>query len=417
MKIAITADLHLDPKYTIKEMIAEEEARSTYPDDFPDTDFEHGEPANNLRRWLVLEEILENCKKSRTEHLIIAGDLLDKRSLCIGLDDLFGRYKEITVHIIPGNHDDFLSKKYFSSSLSNVIIYEQLAVTAIAGKLFVFIPYRENASAAQELLKIKPQIPVDKEWVLISHSELAAEEYSLSSEERKIYFPLTKRDLAALNPNLVVLGHIHQPPKQPIYGKVFYPGSPCACNRNETGIRSYITIDLDVPLGKENIEYNELNRGLVYYTQDIFVFPLQDEGKFVENQLEIILWGIIYDLVQSAKGTVFSEQIEALMRRRVYLTLNVKGVSFEGKDCLGKLVNKYIGDKVLHPVLDTREVDVSEDAQIPLITQELYNNIMETFCSSERFHGYKEKPRYLLGEKDSDKILLKVEIMGSDPES
>jgi len=33
---------------------------------------------------------------------------------------------------------------------------------------------------------------------------------------------------------------------------------------------------------------------------------------------------------------------------------------------------------------------------------------METFCSSERFHGYKEKPRYLLGEKDSDKILLKA---------
>jgi len=74
MKIALTADVHLNSKNKVR--------------------------INNL------EQIIKRLVQQKILHLIIAGDLLDNDiNSYIDMDNLAGKYKELNISIIPGNRN------------------------------------------------------------------------------------------------------------------------------------------------------------------------------------------------------------------------------------------------------------------------------------------------------------------------
>ena len=88
MKVAITSDLHLRTK------------------------------KENPERYNALDNILTQCVDLGIHELFIAGDLFDKdlssysdfEKVCKNPD-----YKDVKIRVIPGNHDNTLSNKKFST--------------------------------------------------------------------------------------------------------------------------------------------------------------------------------------------------------------------------------------------------------------------------------------------------------------
>jgi len=418
MKVAITSDLHLNPEFSFQ--------RFKYPDTDPqlysEIDNRYGEFRNNFLRWLVLEEILENCRKENIPHLIIAGDLFDKKTGLTEIDPLFKKYKDISIHIIPGNHDYFLSKKYFSTNLENVFIYEEPEIKDIGGILFAFVPYKKGSSFLEEISKIKNLTNTKQNLILISHSDIMAECYDKRDEER-IYFPITKKDLNLLRPDLVILGHIHQPPEEPIYGNIFYPGSPCACDSNETGVRTYLILDLSLPVIPENVIRKKLKRGILFYQNDFIMVPLKDETKFIEDKIKMILYSIAIDIDPldleernrrfieedfNKEYEKFWDEVEEPLRRRVCLSLNVKGLTYEGKQFVEKKIDECLDKKVLDKYIVTDNLMVCDSQDISFIAKEINEEIEKTFYSVEKFKEYKDKPIYKITPKDHTELLFKT---------
>jgi len=417
MKVAISSDLHLNPEFSFQ--------RFNYPKKlelYSELDNRYGEFHNNFLRWLVLEEILENCRKEDIKNLIIAGDLFDKKTGLTEIDPLFGKYRDISIHIIAGNHDYFLSKKYFSSNLENVFVYEEPTVIDIGGILFAFVPYKKDSSFTEEISKIKPLVNTKQNLILISHSDIMAECY-YDGEEEKIYFPITKKDLNLLNPTLTFLGHIHQAPIKPIYNNIFYTGSPCACNSNETGIRTYIILDLSLPIIPENVIRKKLKRGILFYENDFVMLPLKDEAKFIEEEINRILYSIAVDVdyisledrnrrfveedFNKEYNKFFNETTNSL-KYRVCLNLKVKGLTYEGKQFVESKIKECLDKKVLDKYILTDNLMVCDNQDISIIINEIVDEINKTFYSIEGFKPYKDKTLYNVTYKDYNKILSKA---------
>ena len=324
------------------------------------------------------------------------------------IDPLLGRYKDVAIHIIPGNHDDFLSKRYFSSSLTNVFVYEEPTVKIINDVAFAFIPYRDRSSFEEEFSRIKNLIPEKQKWVLVSHSDIVAECYGAGSE-KKAYFPLTRKDLSLMRPSLTILGHIHQPPKGPIYNNVFYTGSPCACDTNETGARSYIMLDLANPLIPENVMRHKIQRGMIFHIRDLVMLPVKDEAKLIEDRLKILLYDMAIDIDPANMDT-------PLVKHKACVTINVKGISYEGKEFVEKKIREHLEGKILDELIIIDSLKVCAGQDMSLIAQEVHDEINNTFYSANgRFKGYKDTPAYGVTPEDEAALLTKaLEIIAED---
>ena len=84
MKVAITADVHLANKK-----------------DYPE-------------RFNALTNILDRIQELKLDSLIIAGDLFDTSyNNYSEFDKIASKYKDIFMHIIPGNHDPLIDNSFF----------------------------------------------------------------------------------------------------------------------------------------------------------------------------------------------------------------------------------------------------------------------------------------------------------------
>ena len=106
MKIAITADLHLNPKYP--------------------------------ERGLAFQDILRQLDAEGIPELIIAGDLFDKD----GDDSAYASFLEpcrahpsIQIHLIPGNHDS-------EQSLKNLALESSLEIAPLRSLNFSSTSFR-----------------------------------------------------------------------------------------------------------------------------------------------------------------------------------------------------------------------------------------------------------------------------------
>jgi DNA repair protein SbcD/Mre11 len=256
MKIAITSDLHLKQREQTPE------------------------------RYEALSYVIDEMNLLSIGILVIAGDLFDKQAnnyadfekFCIEKDI---KSKNISVFIIAGNHDSSINQKYFD--LENIRVLATPGIINFGQVSLLFLPYMAGKSMGDALTDIGEKIKnIRVPYIIIGHGDYISGLKPLNPYEPGIYMPLTRTDIDFYGPQKVFLGHIH---KKANLGKVFYPGSPCGLDINETGKRSFLTMDSDTL----EVSESEIKTGTIYLNETVISLPLPDEEKYLRKKiLEII---------------------------------------------------------------------------------------------------------------------------------
>lgn len=290
MKIAVTADLHL-------------KLRKECPE-----------------RWNALTSIINQMLGEGIKTLIITGDLFDKESQNYSEFDEFCKQikdKQITFYIIPGNHDSGISPKYFTAS-NNIKIFNEPKILQLGEPPldFFFLPYISDKSMGEIIAKYKDKDTLSERWVLIGHGDYLGSSRLPNPYEPGIYMPLSRTDIDYYKPAKAILGHIH---KKMGLGKVFYGGSPCGLDINETGKRSFLILDtnnLDIISKTVDTDY-------IFFNETIIALPTENEFDFIKNKILDIIkkWGLTESEISKArirlkiKGyTSDKKQLEAVIK-------------------------------------------------------------------------------------------------------
>lgn len=248
MKVAITADVHLT-------------TRNEHPE-----------------RFHALIKILRDAKNEGVSHLIIAGDLFDaSRQTYNEFEALCQRVKDSGMQftIIPGNHDPTINNQTIVGDNINIISTPTLQ--EIAGRTFLFVPYRHNETMGDVLAEFADKLPPDK-WILVGHGDWSDSWRMPNSTEPGVYMPLTRRDISAYRPARVFLGHIHRFLDQP---PVHYVGSPCGLDITETGRRRYLIYETD----SNQVVPQTIETDAIYFNEQFVILPGQYELAYLEQQI------------------------------------------------------------------------------------------------------------------------------------
>lgn len=250
MRIAITADLHL-----------------TTQQDHPE-------------RFATLQNILQQCGELDIDRLIIAGDLFDQSQQNYAeFEQTFSESRpgNLAVTVIPGNHDPQLVQEALAVEGLDVISEPTLLA---AGDEFdlLLLPYNDETSMGEHIPPFQAQLKAGR-WALISHGDFESGLRAPDPNEPGVYMPLTRADLAAHNPALAILGHIHTPTDGP---PVYYVGSPSPLNINEIGLRRFLTFD------SETLEVTSLqvDSPQVFFNETVVMLPVEDEAAFLQAELQ-----------------------------------------------------------------------------------------------------------------------------------
>ncbi|GAG62924.1 unnamed protein product, partial [marine sediment metagenome] len=249
MKIAITADVHLHSKEVYSE------------------------------RYNALVNILDQMITENIKILVIAGDLFDKESQNYSeFDELckLAKYNEIKIYIIPGNHDPGINSKSFVAN--NVQIFTKPAILQLGEPAldFFFLPYMLDKSMGEIITKYKNDL--SEQWVLIGHGDYLSGILAPNPYEPGIYMPLSRADVELFNPIKVILGHIH---KKMDTGRIYYVGSPCGLNINETGKRSFLIVDTN----NLDISTKTVDTDHIFFNETLIALPTIKESDYIKNKI------------------------------------------------------------------------------------------------------------------------------------
>jgi DNA repair exonuclease SbcCD nuclease subunit len=336
MQIAITADVHLREK-------------EKHPE-----------------RYNALENIYKQCRDKGIHALIIAGDLFDAESPNYSdFDNLLGQFPEIRTYIIPGNHDPGLRQNLFASE--NLTVFSETTIQSFDGAPFLFIPYFADKSMGELIASQKNKLP-DK-WVLISHGDYLGGSRETNPYEPGTYMPVNRKDLEYYSPSKVILGHIH---KYYDTGRLYYTGSPCAMDVNETGKRRFLILDTETLTVKSQVVDTEK----IYFNETLMVLPVRDEWNYIQQQLTRMTESWNLDEKDKRKATV-------RIRARGFTT-DRKRLSDTIRNTL-KDVSFYKNEGP-----DLSEVYIAEDPELTGFMEQVKDNIMQLEWSEEETYIRKE---------------------------
>jgi DNA repair exonuclease SbcCD nuclease subunit len=250
MRIAITADLHLT---TQKE----------HPD-----------------RFAALENILRQCGKLSVEGLIIAGDLFDhSRQNFADFEKAYNaaRPAGLAVTAIPGNHDPDLAPGALAVEGLEVVSEPSLRPVGDDFNLLL-VPYRAGTSMGEHLPPFADQLGPGR-WALVSHGDWSGGLHGADPNEPGVYMPLARGDLAGTSPAVCLLGHIHAPYDGP---PVYYPGSPCPLDINETGLRRFLIFDTE----SLKVTPQRVDGPRLYFSETVVMLPVEDERAYLQAELK-----------------------------------------------------------------------------------------------------------------------------------
>ncbi|MCJ7809535.1 MAG: metallophosphoesterase, partial [Desulfobulbaceae bacterium] len=277
MNVAITADLHLS-------------AGDSHPE-----------------RYNALVTILTSLVKKDIKTLIIAGDLFDKDcSSYSRFEEVCRQYLQIDINIIPGNHDPDISRRAIVGE--NIRVFDSPAIEEFDGLSFVFIPYSATAGMGEYLGEIRP----GKRWVLVGHGDYFGGMKQRNPYEKGTYMPLYRRDIEEFSPWKVFLGHIHKPMN---IDDLYYPGSPCGIDINETGRRRYLVFNTVTGI----ITSETVQTDVIFLQEKFLVIPDLNEVERLRNEAveRIAAWGLNQEDRKRAririKVTGYTSDREAVM--------------------------------------------------------------------------------------------------------
>ncbi len=260
MRFAVTADLHLRQN-------------------------EHKE------RFAGLKSVFNEMQRLKLTTLVIAGDLFDINEKNYSEFDKICRAepaKNFKIYILPGNHDWNISKNMFASDNITVISRPQIHQFDMMSMHVCFIPYRSGKTMG-ELIQEIPESDELKpgNWILISHGDWIETINQPNPYEPGLYMPLTRGDVETYKPAAVFLGHIHKPFDSSV---VYYTGSPCPLDINETGKRRFLVVDSETARS----ESVEVKSPVLYFNENLLILPVEKERDYILNQAKEIIkrWNI-----------------------------------------------------------------------------------------------------------------------------
>ncbi|MFO7950965.1 MAG: metallophosphoesterase family protein [Candidatus Fermentibacteraceae bacterium] len=264
MKVAVTADCHLDD-------------RGRHPE-----------------RHHALEDILGKLESEGIRHLIVAGDLFDSRVQSYsGFEEVCSGHPGIRLHIIRGNHDLHLRAE--SLAPRNAIVYDSPEMVELGDMPFLFVPYRQGVGMGEAVAEAGGTSR--DRWVLVGHGDYTRASGVGNPYESGTYMPLSSADVARLSPSLVLLGHIHAGPS---FEEVHYPGSPCGMDINETGPRHFLVVDTETLA----VDSREVRTDVVFLQRHFFLIPGDDALQRLRSDIARTLdrWSsMVPDLQQRAR--------------------------------------------------------------------------------------------------------------------
>lgn len=251
MKIAVTADVHLSG------------------------DGSHPE------RFNALEDILGKLPSLACRHLIISGDLFDRGyGSCSEFDELCSRpdFADLQILVIPGNHDENLSSHVITAS--NVRVFTSPALHRISPNSpdILFVPYEDGITMGQRIAELAPG-KESGSWILVGHGDYMPGTGRSNRYEPGVYMPLTGIDIQLYSPSVALLGHIHKPYDSP---GLYYPGSPCGLDINETGRRRFLVLDTDTL----TVDQHPVTTDVLYFQESFLVIPSRDEIERLESEVQ-----------------------------------------------------------------------------------------------------------------------------------
>ncbi len=247
MKIAITADVHL-------------RTRESHPE-----------------RYNALENILVQIESEHINTLFIAGDLFDKDFHNYSdFETLCKKHPSIQIYILPGNHDPDISEKKIAGE--NIHIYTEPAVKAFNDSVFLFIPYKEKTKMGENIAEYESDLK-GKKWVLVSHGDYYGGLKELNPLEPGTYMPFSRMDKERFSPEVVLLGHIHKACQQE---NVYYAGSPCGMDINETGKRRFLIYDTD----GSDITPMIVATDFFYFNETFVNVPMENEIALLRREID-----------------------------------------------------------------------------------------------------------------------------------
>lgn len=265
MEIAITADIHLKTK------------------------------AETPERYNALENILKELKQREIYELIIAGDTFDKDfSNYHDFSSLCGKYTDIHITIIPGNHDPEIEKKFFTAD--NLEIIDKPLIKKMGGLDVLFLPYNSSKTMDEVLTDYFYNNNKPDRWLLLGHGDYITVSRQINPYEPGFYMPISSKTIDKFNPLNVILGHIH---KSSELGRVIYPGSPFGLNITETGKRKFIIYDTKT----NNIEKAFIQTDIIYLIESILTYPIDDETVSLKGRIDQIIenWGFTKEELSKVK--------------------------------------------------------------------------------------------------------------------
>jgi DNA repair exonuclease SbcCD nuclease subunit len=246
----------------------------------------------------------------KVQLLIIAGDLFDQNIPNYAeFEDLVNNHRppDLTIAVIPGNHDPNLRPEILSSN--GVIIHDEPALLPLNHSWkILFIPYQPNTDMGSKIASFASDL-IDQRWILIGHGDWSPGIKKPVSNEPGVYMPLTRSDLILYKPELVFLGHIHLPYQGE---KVYYPGSPCPIDSTETGLRSFLVADLK----SGEISTELVDSPLIYLMERFVMLPRKNE---------------LSDLKKQLKTRINSWNLPSGWENRVHLRVSVTGIASDRK--------------------------------------------------------------------------------------
>jgi len=328
MKIAITADLHLKTKEKSPE------------------------------RWNALSDIIEKMLFEDIKTLIIAGDLFNEESQNYSDFDRFCKNKKIIdnqvkFYIIPGNHDPIIKQQYFTSD--NIIVFSKPEIIKLGEPpaVFLFVPYQPARSMGEAIAEYKESLPT-KSWILIGHGDYVAGLRDSNPYEPGIYMPLARNDVQYYNPAEIILGHIH---KKINLGKVYYPGSPCGLDINETGKRSFLILNT----GTLELMEKSIDTDYIFFNETLISLPVINEFEYMERKIKEMIkkWNLDKDKIPKAR-----------------IRLRIKGYTSD-KNRLLEIIKKTLKDFTFYnnEEPDLTGVSIFNDPERIAIVEELIKEI------------------------------------------
>src|SRR4030043_917542 len=328
MKIAITADLHLKTKEKSSE------------------------------RWSALSDIIDKMLSEDTKTLIVAGDLFNQESQNYSDFDQFCKNKKIIdnqvkFYIIPGNHDPSIKQQHFTSTNINIFNKPEIIELGEPPTVFLFIPYQPARAMGEVIAEYKESLP-PKSWILIGHGDYVAGLRDSNPYEPGIYMPLARNDVQYYNPAGIILGHIH---KKINLGKVYYPGSPCGLDINETGKRSFLILNT----GTLEVIEKSIDTGFIFFNESLISLPTANEFEYMKIKIEEMI----------KKWNLYKNEIS-----RVRIRLKIKGYTSD-KSSLLEITKKTLKDFTFYndEEPDLTEVSIFNDPERIAVVEEFIKEI------------------------------------------